>query len=256
MGFLKELAGGFTGSNAKKELEKANAQATGEVNAGEEKAANALTQGRTALQRGYEESSPYLTQSYNAATGRYDQKNLAGNTQAQKLYLDAIGANGPEAQAAAAQGFESSDPFLTYNRDKAWASSRAKAAATGDSGNAHIAAQRAMQDVGSEAWNKMLDRQRDAGAQGYQVAGQLAGLDTGYGKDMAGLRTGLGQGENESYGNEANLRWGAATTRAGNTINFGNAMAENRNALTNNLLKVGQIGANAAAAAIGGKKPA
>lgn len=94
--------------------------------------------------------------------------------------------------------------------------------ARGQSGGglANIAAQRVLQ----QNYGNWLDRYRDAGSQGLQATGAQAGIKTG-------------QGDNA---------YGFAATKAGNAINYGNAMAQSRGIGINNLFSALGTGVKAA----------
>jgi hypothetical protein len=243
MGFIQQL----TGSDAKKKANELHKQNTAEIATGESEAHANLGLGRNALTEGRTGALAGLGTGYEAANTRWDEANLAGNSAAQKLYLDAIGANGPGAQEAAVSR-ASNDPFLKYNMDNALTRSMAKYAATGDSGNARIAAQRAMQDVGSDTFRWNVGELGKAGAQGYDVAAQRAGIDMGYGRDVAGVHTGWGKDTAGLYGADAELDWAKAQQQAGENTNRFNVASQPT--MANNFFKAASI----AASAIGGKK--
>jgi hypothetical protein len=92
----------------------------------------------------------------------------------------------------------------------------------GAGGTAAMAGQRVFQQTAGN-W---LDRYRDAGQQGFQATGQQAGIRSAQGDNAMG------------YG----------ATRAGQAVNYGNALSQTRNAGLNNLLAIGGTlisGANA-----------
>lgn len=91
---------------------------------------------------------------------------------------------------------------------------------------------------------------------GQRVFAQTAGswLDRYKDNALTGLNTGL-QATNQMAGLRAQRgdnAMGYAATRAGNEINYGNALAANRGVGVNNLLKVGELGVSLAT---GGMKP-
>jgi hypothetical protein len=253
MSFIKEFFGQLSGKEAKEQAKKTHAQNTEEINTGESQAHGNLALGRNALTSGRDAALGGLSASQAEALGYYDAMNPAGNAEAQKLYMDAIGANGVEAQQAAAQKFYASDPFRQFNQDQITNALTAKYAATGDSGNARLAVARANLETGSKDWNDLQNRWRDAGAQGYQVAEKKAGVATGYGKDVAATNLDWAKNTNTSFGADAELDWAKAQQQAGENTNLGNTLAQPT--MANNFFKFLQIGANAAAtAASGGKK--
>lgn len=151
---------------------------------------------------------------FGSATDRLDpyaQTGMAGNA----MYADALGLNGRPAQQGVVDNFMS-HPFRDQNgrwADDAMLRTFA-ARGMGDSGASRLAVSRANLERGSQDWNRWLDRIAGVGQQGLTASGTQAGLDAG-----------LGQAE-----------FGLGTTRAGNEINFGNAMAASRNTGVNNLL--------------------
>jgi hypothetical protein len=198
------ILGSFLGTDQRKDLERANAQATGQVNAG------------------YDQGDAR----YAEAEGMYAPY-AQGGQQGQKIYDDLLGINGPEAQQAA-QGIYAGDK---YEQD-----------ALNQGNNAMLRYFNARGNVGSaapllsgaraagERYGSWRDLFRGRGEQGYQATNAMAGLRANRG-DMA-----IGRG----------------TTLAGNSVNFGNAMAANRNTGINNIMGVAQLGVSAMT---GGMKP-
>jgi hypothetical protein len=183
------------------------------------------------LQNAKRQSDAALAQGYNTATGDYTQARgyfdpyaQTGNA-ANAMYANATGVNGQAAYNQAAQNFTTGDPFRQSNEDFAnqqlLKTFNARGSAYG--GNAMLAAARGSLERGSTDWNNWLNRLQGQSQQGFQTAGAQAGITTG----MGNLAT--------DYGN----------TQATNDINFGNAMASNRNTLTNNLLGVAGLGLKA-----------
>lgn len=80
--------------------------------------------------------------------------------------------------------------------------------------------------VAQEGYGGFLDRLSGLGQQGFAAT-----------SSQAGIRTGLGD-----------MRMNLAGTRAGNEVSFGNAMAQNRSTLSNNLLNVAGTAVKAYAA--------
>lgn len=188
MGFF----GDFFGSSARRDIRNSN------------KKANA------ALDAGYGQQQGY----YNQAAGQfspYAQQGGAANT----FYGNALGLNGADAQAGSIDTLTNNPLFqgqLANDSNALMRSLNARGQSGG--GLANIAAQRVFQQTAGD-W---LNRYRDAGQQGFQAAGQIAGVR-------------MGQGDNAM---------GYGATKAGNAINYGNAMASARNIGVNNLM--GAIG--------------
>lgn len=184
MGFF----GSFTGSDQRKDLRRADAQAT------------------AALDKGYGDSMGR----YDDAYGLYAPYAQQGS-QANAFYNDALGLNGDAARATA-QGTITSDPMwsgkLAQDQNAMMKYLNARGQAGG--GMAALAGQRLLYDNYSNA----LDRYRDAGRQGFEATGQQAGIR-------------MGQGDNA---------YGFGATKAGQAINYGNAMAQARGIGVNNLM--------------------
>jgi hypothetical protein len=135
----------------------------------------------------------------------------------QKTYDDLLGLNGPEAQAAA-QGIYAGDK---YEQDALNQGNNAMLRYFNARGNVGSAAPLlAGARAAGERYGSWRDLFRGRGEQGYQATNAMAGLRANRG-DMA-----IGRG----------------TTLAGNSVNFGNAMAANRNTGINNLMGVASLG--------------
>jgi hypothetical protein len=182
------LLGSFLGTDQRKDLERANAQATGQVNAG------------------YDQGDAR----YAEAEGMYAPY-AQGGQQGQKLYDDLLGINGPEAQQAA-QAIYAGDQYeqnaLNQNGNAMLRYQNARGNVGG--GATALAGARVAQE-GYRGWRDLF---RGRGEQGLTATNAMAGLRANRG-DMA-----IGRG----------------TTLAGNSVNFGNAMAANRNTGINNIM--------------------
>lgn len=165
----------------------------------------------TALKTGVDTAN----QDYTNAMAFYSPYAETGNA-ANTLYANATGVNGPDAARTVAQQFYSSDPFRQANEDFANKQLAQTFNARGSlyGGNAMLAAARGSLERGSTDWNNWLNRIQGQAGQGLNVANAQSGL----------------------LQNQGQLNYGAGQTQAGNEINFGNAMAANRNTLTNNLI--------------------
>ena len=168
-----------------------------------------------ALSRGYKNQKKFYEQAY----GLYDPYAERGNA-ADEFYSNALGLNGTEPQTAAVNTLTSNPLFQGELGQESNALARllnARGASGG--GQAHLAAQRVFQ---SNAGN-WLNRYRDMGQQGLQVAGQQAGIRTAQGDNAMG------------YG----------STKAGQAINMGNAMAGSRGIGINNIFNTLGLGVKA-----------
>lgn len=194
----------FTGRSQKKDIQAANAQATAQVNRGYDRADGAVGEARTGAQ-GY-------LQPYGEGGVRYNA-----------LYQDAMGLNGAEGGQRAQSAYTAAqNPYLDYEQGRAENALMRSFNARGqsNSGASSLAAARARMDLGyrdRENWMSRLGQQQ---GQGLQVAGQQAGIETGYGDRMADLAT------------------GRAGTLAANSINYGNALASTRGIGVNNLMSL------------------
>lgn len=175
--------------------------------------------GKTArkdLQRGNAQANAALDQGYGQSQGYYDQ--AAGlydpyvqqGSKANEFYYNALGLNGTDARDQA-QGTITSDPLwsgkLAQDSNAALKYLNARGEAGG--GLAALAGERVLY----QNYGNALDRYRDAGSQGLTATNALANVRTG-------------QGDNA---------YGYGATKAGNAINYGNAMAQSRNIGVNNL---------------------
>jgi hypothetical protein len=187
----------FTGSAQRRDLRRANTQAT------------------QALDKGYGEAMGR----YDQAAGMFDpyvQEGRAGS----QFYSNALGLNGEEARNQA-QGVITSDPMWSGKLAQDQNAMMKYMNARGQSGGgmAAMAGQRLLLDN----YNNALNRYNDLGQQGFQATGAQAGIRQGQG-DAA---------------------YGFGATKAGQSINYGNAMAQARGIGVNNLLGVAGAGLNA-----------
>lgn len=200
MGFFNS----FFGIDQRKDLKRANAQA------------------ESALSQGYGDQTGY----YNQAIGTLSPYQKQG-TAANDMYYNALGTNGADAQNTAINTITSNPLFQgQLEQDSNAVARRLNAVGQGGGGLANLAAQRVFQQTAGN-W---LDRYRDAGNQGFQASGAVAGLQQGLGDNAMG------------YG----------ATKAGNAINYGNALASSRNIGINNLLNTIGAVSNAAKTAMTG----
>lgn len=174
--------------------------------------AKAKTSADAALKTGLDQGNA----AYDQASNILDPF-VSGGTAANKLYLDAIGVNGRDAQQAVQDNYLT-DPFRAQNGELAdqalIRSLDARGASRG--GLAALAVGRANLERGSEDYNNWLTRLQGAGGQGQQAAGAQAGVATGKG----------------------DLDFGYGQQVASNAINYGNAVAQSRSTGINNLLNL------------------
>jgi len=190
-----------------------------DLKAGKSAADNALATGYQGAQANYGNAqsmyAPYAQQ----------------GQQANSMYGNALGLNGVQAQKDFGSNYAASDPFREQNADFANAGLMRQWNARGmaDSGASRLAVSRASLERGSQDYGNYLNRLQGAGQQGFQATGAQAGLEQGKGD----LATGYGQ------------------TRAGNEINYSNALAQSRSTGINNILNVAGTVAKVAGAAYG-----
>ena len=168
---------------------------------------NANSQATAALDKGYAQSQDY----YNQAVDMFSPYAQQGG-QANAFYSDALGLNGAGARDTAQETI-TSDPLwqgkLAEDQNAMLKYLNARGEAGG--GKAYLAGQRIL----AQNYGDVLNRYRDAGQQGFQATGAQSTLRAG-------------QGDNA---------FGFGATKAGQAINYGNALAETRGIGVNNLLK-------------------
>lgn len=172
---------------------------------------NAQATADAALSQGYTDAQGYYTQARDSLDP-YAQGGQKGYT----TYQDTLGLNGDAARAAA-QAIYTSDPIQQQLADTQLNRlfKQYNAGGMGNSGANRLAASRAwLENYGN--WQNQL---KGVGDQGLQVAGTQAGLTQGLG----------------------DLAYGYGATKAGNAINYGNALAGTRNIGIQNLLNVGGL---------------
>lgn len=258
MGFWDD----FTGKTAKKEaqrgydassgmLKKGYDDSTGYINSGYQKGTNALLDASGNYQSAYDDASGMAQRGYDQSMATMDR---FGGANGGRMYADALGANGLQAQQQFGANFEASDPFRAANEDRATNALLRSMQARGrsDGGLARIAAARGSLERGSQDYNSYLNR-----LQGLQQVGmQQAGMQYGFGNDQANRRTGLGQnlaGNNvllanagiQQGGQLAGLSTDYANTSAGNRINLGNARAQASQSGVNNLMNLAGVALSA-----------
>lgn len=169
---------------------------------------NANNKANAALDAGYNSQQGY----YNQAAHNYDPYVQSGQ-QANAFYTNALGLNGDAARSAA-EGTITSDPLWSgkFALDSNNVLKNLNARGLGASGAGALAGQRVL----TEDYGNALDRYANLGAQGLQATGAQSNVWQGQG----------------------NNAWNYGTTKAGNDINYGNALAQSRNIGLNNILGV------------------
>ena len=203
----------FTGKAQRREIEAAKGRAD-----------NALT-------AGYNEASG-LARTYGDEAMGYLTPYMQSGERSRGLYEDSIGMNGAAGGRNALTAYQGArNPFLDYQMDQAQRGIDRSANARGmvNSGANALAAARARQEMGYKDYAGWQDRLGQYGQQGYSAAATGAGLRQNQGQYLSGLRYGYGQ------------------TQAGNEINYGNAQAQAQGIGWNNLFRIGEVAAKAAA---------
>ena len=170
-----------------------------DINRANRSATNALNTAYTAA-----------NQAYDTASGLFDPYVQAG-AKGQDTYNALLGLNGSEARATA-QNMITSDPLwsgkLAQDQNAILAYQNARGDAGG--GRAYAAGQRSLLDN----YGNWLDRYQSAGRQGFEATGSKANI-------------GMAKGD---------MAMGYGATKAGQAINYGNAMAQSRGIGVNNLM--------------------
>ena len=263
MGFWQD----FTGATARKQaqrgydaskgmIDKGYADSKGYLDTGYGDAKNALLSGSADLTAGYTDAAGAVNSGYDTAGSQINALLTGGGYgNAQRMYGNAVGVNGRDAQVAAGQQFEQFDPFRQGNEDRATNALLRAFAGRGiaDSGASRLASARASQERGSQDWSAWLDRLAGLGSQGNQLAMSQAQLGVDRGNALAGIHANRGQGlagQNALLagygmthgGAQAGLATDYANTSAGNRINLGNAKAQAASSGVNNLLGLAGLG--------------
>jgi hypothetical protein len=158
-----------------------------------------------------------LATGYRDANQRYDQANALYDPYVQQgqaassFYQNALGLNGDAARSQA-QSTITSDPLFQgkFNQDQNALLTYMNARGDAGGGRAYAAGQQNLY----QNYGNWLDRYKEQGNQGFQATGQQAGIRQGQG-DMA---------------------MGYGATKAGQQINYGNALAQSRGIGVNNLM--------------------
>lgn len=186
--------------------------------------ASANKKANAALTTGYNAQQ----QDFTTAADSFDPYVKSGQ-QGQQFYTDLLGLNGDEARATA-QGTITSDPLWTgkLSADTNAVLKNLNARGMGASGAAALAGERVL----AQNYGDVMDRYGRLGDQGLGATGQQAGV----------------------IQNRGNNSWNFGATKAGNDINYGNAMAQSRNTGINNVISLIGAGTNAYKAFSGAPK--
>lgn len=169
---------------------------------------NANKQANSALSSGYNTANGL----YGQAASNFDPYKQTGQ-QANTFYANALGLNGNDARSQA-EGTITSDPLWSgaFAQDSNNVLKAMNARGLNGSGAAAAAGQRSLY----QNYGNALDRYANLGTQGLQATGQQSNAL-------------MGQGQ---------LGWDYGTTKAGNSIAYGNALAANENTGLNNILGI------------------
>lgn len=252
--------GSLTGSSQRKDINRAYADSKGMVDSGYNAARGNLASGygaanqaygqaRTDVGTGYQNALSALGAGTDKAAAAYQPYAAAGQS-ANALYGNALGLNGQAAQQTFMQNYQA-DPFRDANAKFATDALMQTLNARGLSGSGAAAAAVAQENLrrGSEDYNNYLNRLSGVQGQGMQTANALSNLYATQGQqgaqygmqagsDLANISGNRAQtGYNYGVG-QAGLDTDQAITNAGNRINLGNAQAQSRGILGNNLMSL------------------
>lgn len=167
---------------------------------------NANSAASQALDQGYQQSQGYYDQAAQGYSPYVQQGQKASDT-----YNALLGLNGADARGEA-QGMITGDPMFQgqMGQESNALLRNLNARGQGGGGQAQLAGQRVLQ----QNYGNWMDRYRDAGSQGFQATNALSGVRAA-------------QGDNA---------YGFAATKAGQAVNYGNALASSRSIGINNLM--------------------
>jgi hypothetical protein len=167
---------------------------------------NANSKANADLASGYNAANGY----YDSAVNNYNPYTQSGQ-QANAFYSNALGLNGDAARTSA-ENTITSDPLFTgkLNLDNSTALAYLNARGSAAGGAAVQAAQNNLY----QNYGDVLNRYASLGAQGLQATGA----------------------QSNALMDQGNTAFGYGATKAGNDINYGNALAGTRSAGVNNLL--------------------
>ena len=153
-------------------------QGRGDITSGQQIAHQALNAGGTNargdISTGYNNARGVTENAMQQISQNYDPY-LQGGAQAQNLYGNFLGYNGPDAAKAAAANFAGNDPGRAFREEQASKRIAAQTNQTGfiGSGRAQLADSRAQNEIMSQDYQQYLTRLAGQSQQGQQAAGQL-----------------------------------------------------------------------------------
>lgn len=181
---------------------------------------------RKDIQAANNQANQYLDTGYNSAYGDYSSAINAYNpyvssgNAANTFYSNALGLNGADAQNQSISTLTSNPLFSGQLAQDSNAMARIlNAQGSSGGGKAQLAAQRVFQQTAGD-W---LDRYNQLGQQGLTATNAMANATQARG----------------------DLSSNYASAKAGNAVNYGNAMAQSRSTGINNLLSLGGLAVNA-----------
>lgn len=246
----KDMRRGYADSNAM--MDKGYGEAQRNLGTGYNTAEGAYGQARSDIGGGYGNALTALNRGTSQAVSAFQPYSQSGQS-ANTMYGNALGLNGAAAQQTFMRNYQA-DPFRDANNQFATNALMQQMNARGMSGSGVAAAAVAQESLrrGSQDYNAYLDRLLGMQGQGMQTANALAGLYANQGQQAAQYGYNQGsdlaniQGQKASMGynygqNQANLNTDLATTKAGNRINYGNALAASRSIGANNLIGLGGL---------------
>jgi hypothetical protein len=188
---------------------------------------NAYRDSQGMLRDGYDQGRQDIGDYYGKGMGML-QPFMEGGQKANALYLDYLGANGPDAQRAAFASFQN-DPGFQQQMQAGIGALDNSATARGGlySGAAMKGIANFGQQFQRQAFNDRMGMLGGAAQQGQQAGMAGAGLASQTGGQLGNMAFGFGQ------------------QNAANRINYGNAMAGSRNIGLNNLMGVAGLGLKA-----------
>lgn len=175
------------------------------------------------LDSGYTDAKNAYTQYGNEAKGYY-QPYVQNGQKANQLYSDAMGLNGAQGGQNALSAYQGArNPFQDWQQNYTQQGMDHAANARGmlNSGTNALAVARARQQMGYNDYNNWLSGLQGMNNQGMQAAGGMSSVAMNQGNQLG------------------NLGWGYGTTKAGNEINYGNALSQNATSGVNNLIGLG-----------------
>ncbi|MBK8772301.1 MAG: hypothetical protein IPM06_18030 [Rhizobiales bacterium] len=234
-------------------LESGYGAARGNLSQGFNKAETAYGQARGDVTGGYGNALSALQRGTSQAVGALQPFAQSGQ-QANTLYGNALGLNGGAAQQTFMRDYAGGDPFRASNAEFATNALMQALNARGLSGSGYAANAVASENLkrGSQDYESYMNRLGGMQQQGLGVAQNISGLyadqgakaaQYGYnqGSDLANIQ-GQRAATGYNYGGAlAGLDTDLATTKAGNRVNLGNALAASRSIGPNNLLQLGGL---------------